>query len=52
MIVAKSHTCRLVSVRSMDGDTFRVVRDAKKKCVNIMFDEETTEPVSCEVDNS
>ena len=52
LVVVRSHMCGLDSVRSMDGDTFRVVRDAKKKCVNIMFDEETTEPVSCEVDNS
>jgi hypothetical protein len=50
LVVAKNHMCGLVSVRSMDGDTFRVVHDAKKKCVNIMFDEETTAPVSCEVD--
>ena len=44
--VDKSHVCGFARVRSMDGDTFRVVRDAKKKCFNIMFEEETTAPVS------
>jgi hypothetical protein len=34
----------------MDGDTFRVVHDAEKKCINIMFDQEMTEPISCKVD--
>jgi hypothetical protein len=50
LIVDKSHVCGFDRVRSMDGDTFRVVRDAKKKCFNIMFEEETTAPVNCEVD--
>ena len=50
LVVAKSHICGLVSIRSMDGDTFRVVRDEKKKCVNILFDEEPTEPISCEAE--
>jgi hypothetical protein len=50
LVVVRSHMRGLDSVRSMDGDTFRVVHDAKKKCVNIMFDQETTEPISCEVD--
>ena len=48
--VDKSHVGGFARVRSMDGDTFRVVRDAKKKCFNIMFEEETTAPVNCEVD--
>jgi hypothetical protein len=52
LVVAKSYMCGLDSVRSMDGDTFHVVHDAKKKCVNIMFDQETIEPISCEVDKS
>jgi hypothetical protein len=39
LVVVKSHTCELDSVRSMDGDTFRVDHDAKKKCVNIMFNQ-------------
>jgi hypothetical protein len=44
LVVVKYHMCGLDRVRSMDGDTFRVVHDTEKKCINIMFDQEMTEP--------
>ena len=48
-IIDKSHVDGFTRVRTMDGDTVRVVRDAKKKCFNIMFEEEATAPVNYEV---
>ena len=47
--VDKSHVDGFARVRTMDGDTVRVVRDAKKKCFNIMFEEEATTPINYEV---
>jgi hypothetical protein len=50
LVIVESQKCGLDRVTSMDGHTFRVVHDAAKKCVNIMFDLEMTEPISCKVD--
>jgi hypothetical protein len=50
LVIVKSQECGLDRVRSTDGHTFRVEHDAAKKCINIMFDREVKEPISCEVD--
>jgi hypothetical protein len=50
LVIVESQKCGLDRVRSKDGHTFRVVHDAAKKCVNIMFDQEMKEPTSCKVD--
>jgi hypothetical protein len=43
LVIVKSQKCGLDRVRSRDGHTFRVVHDAAKKCVSIMFDQEMKE---------
>ena len=36
--------------RAKNGHTFCFEHDAAKKCINIMFNQEVKEPISCEVD--
>ena len=51
LVIAGRNIDDVDSLRSMDGDTFKVVHDEKMRCFNLMFEEEQTGSVTCDVDN-
>jgi hypothetical protein len=50
LVTVKSQECRQGKFRSSDGHTYRVERDAAKKYVTFLFNEEEEEPITHDID--